>query len=616
MPDRTVPSVPDLQGGIPVTGETAAPSSTTVGLPLRAAFYYPWFPEAWNQQGMNPFTKFHPTAGFYSLDTAGAVDAQIQAMQYGNIQAGIASWWGQGSQTDLRLPALLAAAGPRAFYWSVYYEAEGNSDPSVAQIQADLAYLRDRYTSQATFLKLGGRFVVFVYAGGTDGCGMATRWKQANQSVGAYVVLKVFPGYAACADQPDNWHQYGPASAADGQGSHSYAISPGFWLATSAGPRLGRDLTRWAQNVRDMIASGADFQLVTTFNEWGEGTAVESASEWASPSGYGAYLDVLHNNGGVNGLLAARAFLPLVQSWPPGAPTPTVTRTPSRTATASNTPLPTGSPTQPPQPGSVVLVGAGDIATCSQAGAEATAKLLDAIPGTVFTAGDNAYPDGTAAEFANCYGPTWGRHKARTFPTPGNHEYHTSNASGYFGYFGAAAGAPGKGYYSYDLGSWHIIALNSECDQIGGCGAGSPQLAWLKADLQAHPAVCTLAYWHKPLFSSGMHGNNPEVVELFRALYDAGADVVLNGHDHEYERFAPMAPDGKLDLARGIREFVVGMGGSDPRDLPGAPIANSEKVITRNFGVIKLTLRDGAYDWQFVSVAGKTGTDSGSAACH
>jgi hypothetical protein len=215
----------------------------------------------------------------------------IAAMRYGQIDAGIASWWGQGSTTDQRFPALLAGANGTDFKWTVYYEQEGTSDPSVAQIQSDLTYLRDHYAADPHYLRIGGRFVVFVYGGG-ESCATADRWQQAN-TVGAYVVLKVFSGYRDCANQPDSWHQYAPSSATDRQPGYSYSISPGFWKAGEP-VRLERDLARWQQNVQDMVASGEPFQLITTFNEWGEGTATESASEWASPSGYGAYLDALH----------------------------------------------------------------------------------------------------------------------------------------------------------------------------------------------------------------------------------------------------------------------------------------------------------------------------------
>jgi len=265
-----------------------------------------------------------------------------------------------------------------------------------------------------------------------------------------------------------------------------------------------------------------------------------------------------------------------------------------------------------------VLVGAGDIASCDDLkGAEATAQLLDNIAGTVFAAGDLAYPDGSDEQFANCYGPTWGRFKDRTRPAPGNHEYHSDGASGYVRYFGAAAGDPKKGYYSYDLAAWHVIVLNSECDAVGGCEAGSAQEQWLRQDLQAHPAKCTLAYWHKPLFSSGAaHGNDPEIKPLWDALYSADADVVINGHDHHYERFAPQDPAGKADSQRGIREFVVGTGGKNSHRKLSTPKPNSEVRQADTFGVLKLTLRATSYDWEFVPEAGRTFTDSGSGTCH
>ena len=265
-----------------------------------------------------------------------------------------------------------------------------------------------------------------------------------------------------------------------------------------------------------------------------------------------------------------------------------------------------------------VLVGAGDIASCDDlAGAEATAKLIDKIPGTVFAAGDLAYPDGSDENFSKCYNPTWGRFKDRTRPAPGNHEYHSDGASGYAHYFGAAAGDPKKGYYSYDLGAWHILALNSECDEVGGCDAKSPQGQWLRQDLEQHPAACTLAYFHKALFSSGgKHGNDAAMKPLWDALYHAGADVVLNGHDHDYERFAPQDPDGKADPNHGIREFVVGSGGKNSHRTMGIAKPQSEVRNDDTFGVLKLTLHAKGYDWEFVPEAGKKFSDSGSGTCH
>ena len=262
-----------------------------------------------------------------------------------------------------------------------------------------------------------------------------------------------------------------------------------------------------------------------------------------------------------------------------------------------------------------VLVAAGDIAGCGSPGAEATAKLLDSMPGTLITLGDNAYESGTATEFVNCYGPTWGRYKARTHPAAGNHEYATKGASGYFAYFGAAAGDPTKGYYSYDLGTWHIVVINSNCSEIQGCQAGSPQERWLRTDLSRHPTRCMLAYWHHPRFSSGQHGNDNEMQPIWQALYDAAVDVVLNGHDHDYERFARQTPTGRADPLQGIREFVVGTGGKEHYPF-GPPIANSQVRDDKTFGVLKLTLHPTSYDWAFIPVAGKTFTDSGHTACH
>jgi hypothetical protein len=264
-----------------------------------------------------------------------------------------------------------------------------------------------------------------------------------------------------------------------------------------------------------------------------------------------------------------------------------------------------------PRPSAATLVGAGDIASCGSSGDEATAKLLDAIPGTIFTAGDNAYEDGSAADYANCYAPSWGRHKSRTRPAPGNHEYLSPNGTGYYGYFGSAAGDPSEGYYSYELGGWHIIALNSNLR----VDPGSPQEQWLRQDLANSDVKCTLAYWHHPRFSSGLdHGNDPMMEPLWQALYDYGADVVVSAHDHIYERFAPQTPTGALDLAKGIREFIVGTGGGS-RDGTGSPRPNSEVRSGAAWGVLKLSLFTDRYEWKFVPVAGETFTDSGSGSC-
>jgi hypothetical protein len=261
------------------------------------------------------------------------------------------------------------------------------------------------------------------------------------------------------------------------------------------------------------------------------------------------------------------------------------------------------------------LAAAGDIADCKP-GAAITAGLLDALPGTVALLGDAAYEDGSPADFANCYDPTWGRHKARTRPAIGNHEYGYPGAAGYWDYFGAAAGPRGKGWYSYEAGAWHVVALNSNCSQVGGCHPGSEQERWLRADLEAHPAKCTLAYMHQPRFSSGnAHGGSPGMEPLWRALQDHGAEVVLAGHDHDYERFAPQTAGGALDAKRGIRQFVVGTGGRPLRSF-GPPKPFSEVRNNSTWGVLHLRLRARSYDWRFVAQPGNAFTDSGSTTCH
>lgn len=278
---------------------------------------------------------------------------------------------------------------------------------------------------------------------------------------------------------------------------------------------------------------------------------------------------------------------------------------------------PTPPPPPPPPTGTQTLIAAGDIAVCTTTYDEATANLVDNIPGTVAVLGDNAYPDGTAADYANCYGPTWGRHKARTRPAIGNHEYvRSSNGAGYWGYFGAAAGTQGQGWYSYDLGAWHIIVLNSNCGFVG-CTVGSPQETWLKADLAATTKACILAYWHHPLFSSdGNHGGNSNVLPFWNALYQAKADLVLNGHTHVYERFGLQSPTAVADQTNGIRQFTVATGGKSPFYNWGTIKANSQVRQNQTHGVLKLTLGATSYSWNFVPVAGKTWTDSGTQACH
>ena len=276
-------------------------------------------------------------------------------------------------------------------------------------------------------------------------------------------------------------------------------------------------------------------------------------------------------------------------------------------------------PERPPGPPSGnIIVAAGDIANCAGEGDEATAKLVSDIDGaTVLTLGDNAYPDASAQDFEECYEPTWGQFKERTRPALGNHEYETGGTSAYFEYFGDVAGDPDKGYYSYDLGGWHFVALNSNCGEELRCGPGSPQGLWLEKDLAANDEQkCTLAYFHHPLFTSGSYRPGIERVgRLWEILYAAGVDVVLNGHDHNYQRFAPQDPYGRADPEDGIREFVVGTGGRSNYQI-SQPISNTEVYNDDTYGVLELTLHPKRYEWEFVPVDGETFSDSGVARCH
>ena len=308
--------------------------------------------------------------------------------------------------------------------------------------------------------------------------------------------------------------------------------------------------------------------------------------------------------------LCALLAVLLAACTPSASPSLSPTPGPSEpsASTASATPSPT------PQAPAPIVLAAGDIAACDSDGDEATAAMLDGLGGTILTLGDNAYPDGTTADFANCYASTWGRHLSRTYPSAGNHEYETAGAAAYFAYFGDRAGNAGEGWYSFDLGAWHLIALNSNCEAIGGCGPDSPQAEWLRADLAEHPTTCTLAYWHHPRWSSGdEHGSDPRTDALWQILFTAGADLVLTGHDHVYERFVPMDATGAA-APTGMTEFVVGTGGRSLYAF-GALLPTSATHDNATYGVLQLTLHADAYDWEFVSVSGTRFADSGSADC-
>jgi parallel beta-helix repeat protein len=361
--------------------------------------------------------------------------------------------------------------------------------------------------------------------------------------------------------------------------------------------------------------------------------AIDSAMD----AGYGVDIDgghVPHDGNGDGIPVADRGAFekgstysgPIVTSPPTALPT----APPAANPTAVPTPAPTAPPVGPPSGGDAILVGAGDIAACGSNGDEAVANVLDGIAGTVFTLGDNVYEDGTAQQFADCYNPSWGRHKARTRPAPGNHDFHVSGGPGYFGYFGDAATPlqPGctsgcKGWYSYNAGSWHVIVLNSECSTSYQACNMSEMEQWLRSDLAANPTACTVAMWHRPVLTIGPHNNDEGSLKpMWRILYDNNVDLVLNGHDHSYARYAPLnrEADG-VDTARGIRQIVAGTGGKGlttstrTSSTPGLEVWQDAST-ANTLGVLKLTLRSGSFDWQFVPVAGKSFTDTGSGTCH
>jgi hypothetical protein len=481
------------------------PSDTQPSFPIRAAFYYPWYPETWGNLAA-PETHFHPSAGFYDSSTPSVIATHISQMQNAKISAGLASWWGQGSATNGRISTLLRAADSTSFRWGLYYEPEGYGDPSVTQIQSDLAYITSTYGRDTNYVRVNGKPVLFVDADANDGCGMADRWKQAN-TYGVYVMLKAFSGYATCASQPDGWHQYGPASPTHQVGSDSYSISPGLWLNTSATPLLDRDLTTWNQSIRSMIASGARWQLITTFNQWGEGTAIEPAAEWSN-----AYLDALHNDGVVSST-------------------------------------------------SFTFAAAGD----HGANARTTASLfsLNQSPAAFYLAlGDMSYNE-TPSEQAWCdYVHANLPAKGAVYPfqvVTGNHEADNGDAGriqSFAGclpdHLGATAG-PGGMYgaeYAVDYPTAaplaRFIMISPELTVSGVSYhyvPGNPHYDWLTNEIDsAHAAGIqwVIVGMHFPCLSTGQYScvAGPALMNLLMSHH---VDLVLHGHDHDYQRSKQLA---------------------------------------------------------------------------
>jgi hypothetical protein len=651
LPSATATTPPDPTASAPVNDKQP-------GFPIRAVFAYPWFPEAWNQQGFNPFTNYTPSLGFYDSGSVTVIQNHISAMTYGNLNAAILSWWGQGSRTDQRVATILGATPGSSnpdFRWSLYFENESQADPAIEQIQGDLQYIQSHYGNDPSFLRVNGKFVVFVYADALDSCGMADRWVQANNSLGhpAYIVLKVFSGYRNCTSQPDSWHQYAPAVATDEQKGYSYAISPGFWKKGDTNPRLARDMTTWSSIVKSMIGSGEPWQLVTTFNEWGEGTSVESAVEWASPSGFGQYLDVLHDNGNnTPSQPTSTSQLPST-TQPITTPGPTTPPTQTQTPPPNPTVTPTGQPSAtPPQvPGNdPILFYTSDLVSGSsvdrgQAVVSLILNLMAQHPGTqmlVASGGDNEQENSpTISNYQSYFGTTYGTfvQQGIFMQVRGNHDIQSQGSytdfngnvhntgAAYWDYFGPDAhmqNIEGQKLtdYSYNLGNWHIIAL----DQLNG-SVNNATLHFLTADLAANAdKTCQLVYWHVPTYSSGAaHGDSTGLKPLNQAEFNAGVDIQLNGHDHDYQRFYPINPNGVRDDANGITTFVAGIGGQNSRSGSQTSIAQAASATYLDtfpgngghaIGVIQFVLHTNSADYTLYNANDGSILDQGTVVCH
>jgi acid phosphatase type 7 len=550
-------------------------------LPIRAARLLTAYPALWG--GGVPRTRYEPTSSFYSSGSLATIARQLRALAYGKISLAIVPWAGATTTSDARLSDVLSEsqAADGVVRVALSDEREVAGDPSAAAIHADLVRILYRFGHDPAYLRFGGRPVVFVRAGPHDDCAMVRRWRKAG-SASAYLVMSAFTGWQSCASLADDWYRESPGVAEDDLAGESYSISPGAWTTAEAAPTQARDLTAFAASVRAMVASGEPWQIVSSFNDWVAGTAVESGGGWESGSGFGTYLDTLHVDGA--GLAAS-----------PGDPT---------IAAAGSIACDTAS--------ADYAGGAGTPTACRMA---ATAALINPASAAVLLLGNAQDDDGSLYNYQHSFAPTWGRFLPVIHPVPGSKDYHKPGAPGYFGYFGAAAGDPAKGYYSFDLGGWHIVALNGVCAPVGGCEAGSTQEQWLRTDLAAHPAICTLAYWYQPRFSSGKVGNHRTYDAFWRDLYHSGVDVVLNSDDQDYERFAPQTPKAVADPAGGIREFVVGTGGIALKQFATAQ-PNSEAHADTAFGVLQLSLHPTSYDWRFAAEPGNAFSDAGSYSCH
>lgn len=662
--------------------------------PYHAAFYYAWYkaptvsgenysywsdghspPQNWFSNYMpippgafNPTTKsLNPQTGLYSARDKNNFYWQINEMKNAHIEVGISSWWGRSISAISDAPGQFASEGKSDYAfrkiitdfmnqsnnpypnlrWTLYYEKEGFSTPSVAEITADLTYINTEYAKQPAYLRINTMPVIFVYGEDTNsasGCDTVNRWfdatSQVRQATGTdfYVVLKVFPNFKTCPNQPESWHQYAPASFHVGSHEpYSSFVSPGFWKNGDT-VRLARDttenLTMFKTAVSTMVNANATWKLIQTWNEWGEGTSVEPGVPINQQTGTA---QATYN---INGVPFERKYVEALGSILPqlesnSTLTPTITLTP---------PTPTITGDNP-----VTIAAVGDMAqgttnTCGTSNCK-TKEVSDLIlswnPNKFLALGDVQYEQGEMADFMKFYEPTYGRLKTITIPAVGNHEYldpaanNVPTAISYWDYFGrtgntaTAPGAPSQGYYATTIGAWKVFVLNTNCSKVtGGCTATSPQITWFKNELAATTNKCQMMIAHHPYISSDSRPfDTNELQPFWQAFYDAKGEVVLTGHSHYYERFKSLNPQKQVDPIQGIRQFIVGTGGKNvyvPADpvsnctLKGAQVECTSETWGKAFGALKMRLYRSHYEWEFVQIPNDPNglySDSGSGVC-
>jgi hypothetical protein len=616
--------------------------------------------------------SFNPSAELYSSSNYDIFKWQLNQLAQAKQEVAISSWWGQGHKTDTAFSKIIKDYMNRAdnpypnLRWALYYEYEGNvnsstgnSNPSVTQITNDLNYIASNYANQPAYLKVNGKPVIFVYGDAADGgstntncsdsadTSMTHRWWLANSKASTkfYVVLKLFPGFASVPCQPDDWHQYSPAVRTDSNAPYSFAVSPGFWKNGDS-VRLPRDLTAFEAGVKSMVASSARWKLTETWNEWGEGTSVEPGNQVIQATG--STPAVIDPNGATFGSSYVSVLNRDLPSLPQGvgaASTPGQTSTPTPTGKPTATPTkapnataaPTKSPTATPQPSGgndpIIFFNGDLVSGSSVARAQQVVTLIKNLMSQhsgsqmlVASIGDNEQESApTLANYQQYFGTTYGTFVSMGIfkQVRGNHDVQdTGHGAAYATYFGSNSHLDANGLtnYSYNLGTWHIIGL----DELNG-SVNANSLAFLKSDLAANSGnKCQIVYWHVPTYSSGAsHGDSTGLKPLNQAEYDAGVDIQLNGHDHDYQRFYPLNPSGVRDDAKGITTFIDGIGGEDSRSGSKTSIAQAASAVyldafgsNHAIGVVMFTLHSSSADYALYDANTGSILDQGTINCH